>query len=177
MSPGIKRNAGIGFVAVIAGLLAFNVYVLARNAYDHRFARIDRFAVRPTSIAQVARQNTMETVRTTFAAYHRMRELLAGTHLLLPARLEAHKFALERVSRIDVAMSTTQNELPSAAVSRLFDIASTTWSMEPANLTGVILEPGATRYVMVTRNEDYGLLMIITEQRYQQELLAAGKAP
>lgn len=175
MSDRVKQRVGRGFITIVAGLLAFNVFVLIRNQLDHRFTEPDRFAIRPRSIALSARQNTMQTVKTTFAAYHTMRNRLGGTHLLLPARLEAHKFALERVSRLEVELGPTLIVLPSAVVQRLFDVATDVWSMEPENLTGAIIEPGATRYVLVLRPEDFGLMVIITEERYQRERAEADR--
>jgi hypothetical protein len=176
MAPGRKRKVGVGFVVVIAALLAFNGYVLQRNQRGEIFAASDRFAVRPRNIGRMARLNTMQIVKTTFAAYHLLRTRLAGAHLRLPARLEAHQFALEHVSRLHVELGPQNIELPSATVHRLFDTATEVWSLMPENLTGVLVEPGAADYVMVSRPEDYGLLVIISEARYQRELAESTRA-
>ncbi|MBC7976700.1 MAG: hypothetical protein H7138_17135 [Myxococcales bacterium] len=171
-----KRLVGIAFVVIIAGLLLFNGYALQRNQTSGQFTEADEFHVRPRSIALVARQNTMETVNTTFAAYHTLRNRIGGKHLVLPARLEAHKFSLERISRLEVELGPTYIQLPTPVVERIFAEATEVLAMEPRNLTGILVEPGATRYVLVLRPEDFGLMVIVPEARYQRERAAVDQA-
>jgi hypothetical protein len=177
MQGRIKRVAGLGFIAILVVLLACNLHFLRRNQNDPGFMPDDVLAIRPRSIALLARQNAMQTVSTTFAAYHILRNQLAGTHLLLPAMLTAHKLDLERVSRLDVELGPYRIDLPSPVVQRIFDEEATiVWAMEPGNLTGAVIEPGATHYVLVQRPEDVALQVVISQDRYRRALAAAEHA-
>jgi hypothetical protein len=166
------------FVAITAIVVAWNLIVFYSNQTGDEFMQDDKLAVRPRSLATMAQRNTMSVVNTSFYTYHSMRDRIGGAHLLIPSDVAAHRFELERVARLDVEVAPTRLELPREVAQDIFDHETNQlWAIAPGTYTGAVLEPGATRYVMVWRHGDNGLQIVLSEARYRRELDAIARKP
>jgi hypothetical protein len=156
-------------VAVIALLLAWNVAAIVRN--QHRLGPAGALRVQSRSLATVASQDPMETVRYTFATYYRLR-VLAGATLVVPEWLAAHRFHLERVSRLRVEVVPERLALTAEAAERLAPEVDGWWSLDSGSPLAVIFggaaDPAGERYVMVERTGG-GQFLILPETLFRQE--------
>jgi hypothetical protein len=153
-------------VLVIALLFAWNVYAAIRNQRLHGPQGSPR--PRSRNIATVAAQHPMPVIRHTFALYYRLR-MLAGKTLVVPEWLGAHRFHLERVSRLRVELVPEALALSVEATDRLAPEIDRWWALDSGSPLAVILGDDVDRYVLVERAGREWYLML-PEAMYRQEL-------
>ncbi len=162
---------GVVFVAVMVQLLLWNAYVFFRN--QSTFPPEETLRRRPYDIGKLLTQNPMGVVKYTFAMYHQL-HVLAGKTLVLPERWGNNKVMLERVSRLQVEITTEPFVLPIEVTDRMYASASLYLRYDSGTLLEVFLDPGATRYYLVDR-APAGLAVIMSEAAYRRERAALGK--
>jgi hypothetical protein len=167
------RRLGIAFVTVVCLLLGWNVYAAIRNQL--RFEPYDVPRVRPRSIERLLDQNVMPVVKHTFGLYRHMR-LLAGKTVVLPRSWQGHLFGFERVGRVKVEFTDERHLLPIEVTDKLYPRVDRHWAVDSGTLFEVILDPAATRYVVVERDSG-GLAILVSEAFFRQELAALSKTP
>lgn len=159
----VSRVQGIAFLVICSLLVGWNALVIVRN--QRTFGSDDVIKRRPGDIARIASQNSMNVVKTTFAAYYHLR-ILAGKRLDISNVFAAHRFAFERVSRIDVRVLDEVLYLPRSASEDLFSSFQHWWALEQGTPLAVLTVPGVTHYVLVQR-EGRGFDMIMPMEVYQ----------
>jgi len=172
---------GVAFLVITSLLLAWNVHVVLRN--QRTFAPDDLPKVRSHYILTLAAKDRMDLVKHTVATYQRLR-LLAGKTLVVSKRLQHHRFYLERVARLHVEIVPERLALPDPVTDRLIKTrVSISWRLgigipiDSSGLPlGLIIEPDATRYVLMERGGG-GSYLILPESLYLRERDAAALAP
>ena len=167
---------GIVFVTIIVQLALWNAWVIKRN--QTLFEPHDRLAIRPKSIEAVALEQPMFVVRTTYVTYHRLARHYAGKTLVIAQQRAAHRFALERLSRLVVEVVPEPMRLPPAVMERLVKTQlAATWELDSGTALGIIAaDESVERFVLVER-EDRLLELLMPESLYKQELAALASRP
>lgn len=160
----LRAPLGGAFVLVTALLLAWNLRVAKRH--QRTYSRHDVPVPRSRNIATVAATSPMDVISYTFATYYRLRAL-AGSTLVVPEWLAAHRFHFERVSRLRVEVVPEALALSVEATDRLAPDIDRWWSLDSGSPLAVILGKPVDRYVLVERigREWY---LILPEAMYRQ---------
>ena len=162
--PRGPRRVALAAAVVVVGLLGWNVRMLVRN--QRAFMPWEVIAVRPRNIGTMAATDDMLVVKRSFATYHRLRAL-AGKHLEIPPSWAAQAFWLERISRLDVTIGTSSNELPIPIAGELVARMNHRWWLDAGTGLGVLIEAGVDRYV-VARRAGGGYDFILPEAELQR---------
>jgi hypothetical protein len=166
---------GFVFLIVVGVLVPWNLHVIHRN--QSLFGPNDQLMVRSKSIETVAAENPFHAIRTTFTTYHRLARRFAGKTLVIPAKRAAHRFALERLSRLAIEVVLQPMTLPGHIVDRLVETQLVfSWELDAGRPLGVIMDDVSTRYVLAER-DDQRVEILLPESLYLRERAALAEAP
>jgi hypothetical protein len=172
--PRLARAVGIGFVLVLVLMLAWNV----RNVPDmqKQVFRVDRFKMRPRNIAAVA-DDSWKNMSHYMPSYHRLR-ILAGKTVRIDAReVKAHRFYLERLSRLHLELASEPLDLPEDTEERLAGQIVRSWWLGKPRLK-LVIDPAAPRYVLAHGGPEGKVLFLLPEPLFQSlRTQAAAAAP
>jgi hypothetical protein len=104
-----------------------------------------------------------------FYWYGRMRQLGAGTTVVVPPEMTGHRTYLERMARLKVEIGDSVTVEP-AFVARFHPDEEAMLDLK--RTCKMVIEPGATRYVVV-HTPDFLTYLVVPEARYRDEVAAA----
>ena len=151
------------FVGVVACLLVSNLRTIAAN--QTIYWPDDKPVVRSKSITALALADRLHVVSDTIGTYHALRELLAGKTLVISRKIVNYAFYFERVSRLHVEVVPERRFLAVEIATPLHLHADRYLRLGAGTPLDVILDPAATRYVLVERPGG-GLYVILPEAQF-----------